>query len=93
MEEQVLSVLERISQEYRLGPVHIALLFSLHFLYHKKAHPEPFYVHQKEAMVLAKISSRTTYLKCMKDLHVCGYLSYCEDSIYGKGNLICFKPL
>ena len=67
---------QRIADDKRLNPTHISLYFTLFYFWNSKRFPKEFYVHREEIMSFAKIGSKNTYHKCIKELHKWKYITY-----------------
>lgn len=77
----------------RISVTHGGLYAAIIYYWHRLDCPESFRVFAKELMKLAKISSCTTYHKCIRDLNAYGYLNY-EPSFDRKvGSLISFPSI
>ena len=65
-----------IEHDPRIGTTHIGIYAAL--LQYWKAHnfTNPIQVYSYEIMYLAKVSTRSTYSKVIKDLSECGYIKY-----------------
>lgn len=75
MEE--LSVFYRaIIDDCRIGATHISLYMALFQCWNLNCFESPVIFKSKKIMLMAKISSRTTYHKCMNDLVAFGYIKY-----------------
>ena len=59
----------------RISPTHISLYFAL---LHEASHTLaiPFYLQRTTVMQKAKISSPVTLNRCLKELHLYGYIDY-----------------
>ena len=70
-----LELFARIYHDDRLKPTHISLLLAL-FQFWNQYHFRLFSVARSEIMKLAKISSKTTYSKCLTELTEWEYITY-----------------
>jgi hypothetical protein len=59
-----------------LSATHISLYFALFYQWQLSNCIDPFEIKRDEIMLLAKISSRKTFNKCMRVLHEAGYIKY-----------------
>ncbi|MDY7396780.1 hypothetical protein UMM65_16145 [Aureibaculum sp. 2210JD6-5] len=66
----------QFSKDSRLNPTHISLYVALFQLWNNYHFPVEFYINREEAMKLSKIGSKTTYHRCIKELHHWKYLLY-----------------
>ncbi|WP_047419605.1 hypothetical protein [Cellulophaga sp. Hel_I_12] len=64
------------SKDKRLNPSHICLYMGLFQLWNNYHFSTSFYINRDEVMQLAKIGSKTTYHRCIKELHHWKYLVY-----------------
>jgi len=64
------------SKDGRLNPTHISLYMALFQLWNNYHFPQDFYINRDEVMQLSKIGSKTTYHRCIKELHHWNYLVY-----------------
>jgi hypothetical protein len=67
---------QRIADDKRLNTTHISLYITLFFFWNNKRFPKEFYVNREEIMSFSKIGSKTTYHKCIKELHAWKYITY-----------------
>jgi len=70
------AVFLQFSKDSRLNPTHISLYVALFQLWNNYHFPMEFYVNREEAMRFSKIGSKTTYHRCIKELHHWNYLLY-----------------
>lgn len=70
------SVFLKFSRDTRLNPTHISLYFSLFQIWNRNRFPDKFQVNREELMVMAKIGSKSTYHRCIKDLNAWNYIDY-----------------
>ena len=70
------AVFLQFSKDSRLNPTHISLYVALFQLWNNYHFPMEFYVNREEAMRFSKIGSKTTYHRCIKELHHWKYLLY-----------------
>jgi len=66
----------QFSKDSRLNPTHISLYVALFQLWNNYHFPETFHINREEAMQFSKIGSKTTYHRCIKELHHWKYLLY-----------------
>lgn len=67
---------DAISKDGRITITHIGLYAVLLQCWQAQNFQSPVMAFSHEIMVLAKMSSRATYLKCLNDLNDRGYLRY-----------------
>ena len=70
------AVFLQFSKDSRLNPTHISLYVALFQLWNNYHFPIEFYINREEAMRFSKIGSKTTYHRCIKELHHWKYLLY-----------------
>ena len=70
------AVFLQFSKDGRLNPTHISLYVALFQLWNNYHFPNEFYINREEAMRFSKIGSKTTYHRCIKELHHWKYLLY-----------------
>lgn len=68
--------LVEIYEDRRLLPGHISLYMALFFYWNLHRFPDEFYANRKELMKMAKIGSKSTYHRLLKELHEFGYVIY-----------------
>ena len=66
---------DKIRDDNRISPFHISLYFALVFEAGLLTDVS-FVVRREAVMSLAKISSRVTYHRCLRELHWYGYIEY-----------------
>ncbi len=67
---------DRAAKDYRLNSTHISLYMAIFQMWNVNRFKNPISLTRSEAMELSKVGSQTTYHKCMKELHLYGYLRY-----------------
>jgi hypothetical protein len=70
------AIFVHISKDSRLNPTHISLYFALFYLWNINYFRDEFYINRDDVMGLSKIGSRTTYHRCIKELHHWRYFEY-----------------
>lgn len=70
------AVFLQILKDGRLNPTHISLYVALFQLWNNYHFPQDFYINRDEVMQFSKIGSKTTYHRCIKELHHWKYLLY-----------------
>ncbi len=70
------AVFEHISKDSRLNPTHISLYFALFYIWNTNFFRAEFFINRDDVMKLCKIGSRTTYHRCIKELHHWKYFEY-----------------
>lgn len=74
--EQLNSFIQAAAEDPRLLPTHISLYVILFFAWQKDEYKIPFAIDRKQIMHQAKISGRSTYQRCIKQLASYGYIKY-----------------
>ena len=72
----------------RLNPTHVSLYMALFQEWNSSRFANEMYVNSRELMRVAKIGSKTTYHRCITDLHKWDYLSYYPSKNPFKGSKI-----
>ena len=67
---------ERFAGDERISPFHISLYFALFQFWNRNRFRNPFPVSREEVMFLSHIGSVNTYTRCIKQLHLWGYIQY-----------------
>jgi len=70
------AVFLQFSKDGRLNPTHISLYVALFQLWNNYHFPDNFHINREEVMQFSKIGSKTTYHRCIKELHYWKYLLY-----------------
>ena len=67
---------QMIVNDSRLNPTHVSLYMALFQLWNITRFSEVFYINRQEVMQFSKIGSKTTFHRCMQDLHNWKYIKY-----------------
>ncbi|ARN70632.1 hypothetical protein BST91_02700 [Nonlabens tegetincola] len=81
-------VFGQFQKDSRLNPTHISLYVALFQYWNFHRFAGQFQIHRDEVMKLAKLGSKNTYHKNLKDLHNWGYLIYLPSHNPFKGSKI-----
>ncbi|MFB6457046.1 MarR family transcriptional regulator [Chitinophaga sp. Hz27] len=73
--ERLAEIYEAIKNDNRIGAPHLSLYMALFQLWNLNDFEEPVSIDRPEVLELAKIS-RSTYQRCINDLHDLGYIKY-----------------
>ncbi len=65
-----------VEKDASLSSAHISLYMALFQFWNYNRFQNPYPVNRERLMHFAKIGSKTTYHKCLSDLHTRGYISY-----------------
>ena len=74
--KQLNAVFPMFYNDKRMNNSHIGLYMALFFYWNLHRFEEYFFAHRKELMAMAKIGSRSTYHRLIKDLHDWAYIEY-----------------
>jgi hypothetical protein len=66
----------QVRKDDRLHANHISLYLALFQVWNQYRFHNPFPILREEVMQLSRIGSRSTYMRCLKQLHLYGYLLY-----------------
>ncbi|WP_034887640.1 hypothetical protein [Gillisia sp. Hel_I_29] len=72
----------------RLNPTHISLYMALFQEWNSSRFADEFYVNRRDLMIASKIGSKSTYHRCITELHSWGYLFYLPSNNPYKGSKI-----
>jgi hypothetical protein len=76
MMDELVRFIDTVKSDGRIGPTHISLYMALLVQWDKNNHQNPVGVTSSKIMPLAKIYSRHTYNKRMRELKQYGYIGY-----------------
>lgn len=79
-----------IEKDFRIGTTHIAVYAALLQFRSVKGFANPIEVFRRELAPIAKISSRYTYHRCLRELDEYGYLHYEPSFKKTRGSRIYF---
>lgn len=82
------AVIERFADEENLNPTHVSLYLALFYLWNMNRFNNPLSVNRSEVMAVSRIGSKSTYHKCLKELHEKGFIMYHPSHNPMKGSLI-----
>lgn len=80
---------EKTSEDRRLTAYHISLYLALFQLWNLNRFRNPFPVSREELMQIARIGSKNTYSRCIKQLDQWGYISYFSNGNLHTGRQVC----
>ncbi len=81
-------ILRKFSEDDNISSSHRSLYLALFELWNQKHFPRAIMVNRKQVMSLAKIRSRTTYHKLLRELKMWGYLQYHPSTSPQIGTLV-----
>ena len=67
---------EKVAKDKSINPTHVSLYISLFQFWNRSRFANPISITREEIMRISKISSFTTYHRCLKALHDYGYIKY-----------------
>ena len=79
--------IEILVKDNRVAMPHLCIYIALFQLWNKNNFQNPIKIRRMEIMRLSKVNSKTTYHKCIKQLHYAGYIRY-EPSYKPEGSLV-----
>jgi hypothetical protein len=79
---------ENAVDDSRLNPSHMSLYMALFQFWNLNRFENPISINRNQVMQLSKIGSSHTYLKCLHELHVFGYIQYKPSHNPLKGSLV-----
>lgn len=84
---------DKVSIDETLNPTHISLYMALFQSWNRNFFKNPVSISRDEVMRISKISSKATYHKCLKNLHILGYIQYEPSFNSFKGSQVHIIPL
>ncbi len=78
----------QFSKDSRLNPTHISLYVALFQIWNNNFFKAEFYINREEVMSFSKIGSKSTYHRCIKELHHWKYILYSPSHNPFKGSRI-----
>lgn len=79
-------VFRLFERDNRLNPTHVSIYMALFQEWNRNRFPETFFIDRGDIMQLAKIGSKATYHRCLKDLDTWGYIQYIPSHNPYKGS-------
>lgn len=70
------AVFQQFSKDTRPNPTHISLYVTLFQFWNLNRFTKVFYINREETMKMAKIGSKSTYHRCLRDLSQWKYIVY-----------------
>ncbi len=86
--QQLSEFFKAIEQDGRISPMHISIYMALLHYYTEHQFQNPIAVFSFEIMKIAKISTRSTYYKGIKDLNDFGYILFQSTRKRNQGSKI-----
>ena len=78
----------RISEDHSLNATHVSLYMALFQFWNLNRFNNPISIARNELMQISKIGSKSTYHKCMQELHDKKYLIYYPSTNPLKGSMV-----
>jgi len=82
------STMEKFTLDDRLNPSHISMYLALFQYWNLSRFSNPISINREEIMKLSKIGSKSTYHKCIRQLHHWEYLEYLPSHNPFKGSKV-----
>lgn len=79
-------VFRLFERDNRLNPTHVSIYMALFQEWNRNRFPETFFIDRGDIMQLAKIGSKATYHRCLKDLDTWEYVQYIPSHNPYKGS-------
>lgn len=80
--------LQKVKSDNRLNSSHISLYLALFHYWNLNMFENPISVSRAQMLELSRIGSQHTYYKCLKELHLFGYIRYIPSHHPSKGCLV-----
>jgi hypothetical protein len=80
--------LQKVKSDNRLNSSHVSLYLALFHYWNINMFENPLSVNRAQMLELSKIGSQHTYYKCLKELHLFGYIRYIPSHHPSKGCLV-----
>ncbi|THV57545.1 hypothetical protein [Chryseobacterium candidae] len=74
--KDIINFFAHVIKDNRLHPSHISIYVALFQCWSMNRFQSPFRVYRGEVMRLGKVKSLGTYHKCIKELHLAGFIMY-----------------
>lgn len=82
------AAMERLAKDKKLNPNHISLYMALFMEWNCQRFAQGFHIDRTSVMDAAKIGSKTTYHKCLRELDAGDYLEYIPSKSIYRGSKI-----
>jgi hypothetical protein len=83
----------KVRTDDRLNATHISLYMALFHVWNQHRFCSPFPIVREEIMKLSRIGSRSTYVKCLRQLHDYAYIIYQQSSLAYAPSRVAMIPL
>ena len=74
--KEIINFFAHVIKDNRLHPSHISIYVALFQCWSMNRLQSPFRIYRGEVMRLGKVKSLGTYHKCIKELHLAGFIMY-----------------
>ncbi len=81
------TLIEAVAKDSRIAMPHLCIYIALFQCWNKNNFQNPVTIRRNEIMRLSKVSAKTTYHKCIKELQSAGYIRY-EPSYKPEGSRV-----
>jgi len=86
--KQLTGFFDRVVLDQNLNPTHVSLYIALFQYWNLNRFQNPISITRDDIMSISKICSKSTYHKCMRDLHDKGYVIYSPSFNPFRGSLV-----
>lgn len=86
--KQITAFFQRTSEDHGLNATHVSLYMALFQFWNLNRFHNPISIARNEAMQISKIGSKSTYHKCMQELHRKKYIIYEPSCNPLKGSIV-----
>ena len=86
--KQLTAFFQRTSEDHGLNATHVSLYMALFQFWNLNRFHNPISIARDEAMQISKIGSKSTYHKCMQELHRKKYIIYEPSCNPLKGSIV-----
>jgi hypothetical protein len=90
---QFLLAMDRIQETDDLNPTHVSLYVGLFTLWNLNHFRNPISINREQLMMISKIGSKHTYLKCLRGLEDAGFIQYKPSKNPLRGSMACIMNL
>jgi hypothetical protein len=93
LREHYIGFYDAVSGDVRISPLHISVYMAILYQYLLQETGDAVHVTRQVLMQHAKISARSTYNKCMNELHDYGYIRYLPTCSYYLPSIVYIKRI
>ncbi|WP_128572503.1 MULTISPECIES: hypothetical protein [unclassified Chryseobacterium] len=86
--KDIISFFGHVIKDSRMYPSHISIYVALFQCWSMNRFQSPFRIYRGEVMRLGKVKSLGTYHRCIKELHLAGFIMYFPSYDPYKGSLV-----